>query len=354
MPSISDQIEEINKRFVQIYINQLAESEGASEEEVGMLTEILNFQASDERSFEDCVRFMKDRIFRKSAGEKISFKDFKGNVLLAKVMSNLAKINDLSRRIRIIANQQFVDQDFSKTIADSPEYVFNVFKKEGVSLKDMQSFIDNVTVSTATTSHPTNPASVEYTKSAMELAGAIADFSSSHRLDFVQEKMREIIAKPMTAEKKTQQKEVEEGLLYLKSIYHSVPFAYGDLRKAADKSLGYGRLNFPEKLFNFAVWITGDGDGNPNSTEETLRYNIAEFRKAIKELYCEDLAKIAQNFKFDPTALINGLQDGSLSTKDFIKTLNDSKIAGQYELNYALDDLIITDCSLNRLTLKNI
>ncbi len=339
MPSISEQIEEINKRFVQIYINELAHSGDKGREEVMLLTEILNFQASGEKSYEDCVKFMKTKIFHKAGDEKISFKDFKGNDLLARTMSELAKINDLSRRIRIIANQQFVDQDFSKTIADSPEYVFNVFAKEGLKYEDVQGFMNNVTVSTATTSHPTNPASVEYTKKAMELAQEIADFSTSHNLNLVQEKMRELIAAPMTAQKKTQQKEVEEGLLYLKSIYNSVPLAYHDLEAAARESVDYRRLNLPDKLFNFAVWITGDGDGNPNSTEETLRYNIDEFRRAIKELYEEDLKKIVHD-KFYPSQLICGLRDGSLSTQNFIKALNDQKIAGQYDFNSALDDLI--------------
>lgn len=331
MSNISEQIEKINKILLETYIDQLSL---AKSDIANALRAILKFQEKD-HSYEEFIAFMKSNLFGKNNGE-ISIADFKENSFPVQVMEEFAKINDISRRIRIIANQQYFDQNFSKTVADSPEYVFKKFKDAQIEPQEVKEFLDEVTISTATTSHPTNPNSVEYTKAAMELAEEIAQFPHSANIEALEEKMQKVIDTPIAGPKKTQKDEVAEGLLYLKSIYDSVPLVYRDLQNEAFDS-GYSFLNMPKKLFNFAVWITGDGDGNPNSTEESLRHNITEFRKAIKELYAQDIDKLVISPE-QKEELKMMLKHNSAS--EFAEKIDSYKIAGKYELNYSLDNLI--------------
>lgn len=362
MPSISQQIEKINEIFIELYvrklndapqiINDMGEIKPAGSEIAPFLAHILIFQQEHpEASYEDYKNFIAQEIFGKQLGEAITFDDFKRNPLLPEVLSEYAKINEIMRRIRVICNQQYFDQNFSQIVADSPDYSFRVLKEAGVDSKALQDFFNKTTIRTVTTSHPTNPNSVSYTEHAMKLAHDFANLQLDENgkiFDFadVEESLETVIATPITGPKKTQELEVEEAILYLKSIYDSVPHVYNDLRKSADESEVYHDLKLPEKLYDFAVWVTGDGDGNPNSTEQTLRYNIERFRAVIKEFYVQDLEQIAQIAPAEKQDLIARLKslitnDPEYDASELAEVLYHLKKDGSDDYKNALDDLIV-------------
>lgn len=333
MPGISQQIKKISQNFIDLYISSLASTEG-KKKLADLLREVFQFQNDEskfgyhkKRSAEDVKKFIAHKILGKE-NDYLNLADIK-NKKLIELMGHYAKINDILRRIRVISNQQYFDQNFHSTVADAPEYVFSSFYKQKVPERDVQKYLDQILVSTATTSHPTNANSTNYTKIAMALAEEIAEYSPENHQK-LSALMEQIIQEPIFGARRTQEVEVEEGLLYLDAIYNAVPDTLQDFREAIASS-EYKGIELPKQLFDFNVWITGDGDGNPNSTEESLAGNITSFKKAIKEKYKSDLNKIPDIDKEMRDDLLKFLENPYNDIEDFIQKLDDKRFLLQSE-----------------------
>lgn len=319
MPAISKQVEDISEIFIELYLKALEESEGNKKTATSLKKAFKDFKG---KSFLEKKNFLED--------ERIIIKDDQTDNLeeFIKFLDHYAKINDILRRLRGIANQQYFDQNFHDVVADAPKYVLETFAKQGVSNEDVQRFINQILISTATTSHPTNPNSTRYTQKAMALSEKLLHYSSEKHIDF-KAALAEVLAEPIAGERKDQATEVEEGLLYLDSIYKAIPSVLSDLRKAISASK-YQSLQLPKQLFDFNVWITGDGDGNPNSTAETLAHNIARFREAIKEQYVKDLSMI-ENLGLNIYGLKDAVRNPQMTLENFKLLLKNFYIEAKHE-----------------------
>ncbi len=280
MPNgIISQIAVISDILVEKYVKELA---GSSTIIADKVRKIFAWQKNPQDvSFEEFLR----REFQIEEGKKIDFKDLRNPNLIA-TLDHYAKINDILKKLRVIANQQYATEELPNLTADSLEYVLRNLKDKETSPQDVQKCLDQARFTPVLTAHPTNPTSVEYTKVAMELAEAFAE----GKWDLVDKKLREVFKVEMSGEKKTQAQEVEELLIYFRGIYDGLPLQYETMQKSVDKF--YPGLKLPQNMTEIAIWGPGDGDGNPNSTEASLRSCVQEFEKAIKEKYKQDLKEI--------------------------------------------------------------
>ena len=292
MIPIYEQVEIINEIFLKKYLSELQDFNPVI---AGKLKKIFDFQKENiTKTKEEFLELLRNQ-FGIDAVDNLGV--FRAPDLI-EAMDHYAKINDISRRLRVIANQQYVTQKLSTKTADAFEYVLNVFEnREKMSPEQVQQVIDEGRFLPSLTAHPTNPNSVEYTRKAMELVDAI----TKNDQDLVEEKLKNVVREKITdLKKKTQQQEVEEGLLYLDEIYNGISLQYEHMQKAIDKSAYRDQVHLPRNMNQIAVWLAGDGDGNPTATEESLLMNVEMFKKRIKELYEAELKEMGyEDWKLD-------------------------------------------------------
>jgi len=91
----------------------------------------------------------------------------------------------------------------------------------------------------------------------------------------------------------TVQDEVEQGLYYLSSVlYDALPDVSLAFRREVERV--YGRSLPLLGLVQFGSWIGGDKDGNPNVTDESLRWALLRYRQAILAKYLESLEHLQE------------------------------------------------------------
>jgi phosphoenolpyruvate carboxylase len=97
------------------------------------------------------------------------------------------------------------------------------------------------------------------------------------------------------AEQMTVADELEHVLFFITDVlYRAMPPFYEDIRTAVDRIYGDDakRLEIPN-IVNFASWVGGDMDGNPNVNAKTIRATLARQRSLILDLYFNECAAIA-------------------------------------------------------------
>jgi len=91
----------------------------------------------------------------------------------------------------------------------------------------------------------------------------------------------------------TVQDEVEQGLYYLSSVlYEALPELSLAFRHEVERV--YGRSLPLAGPVRFGSWIGGDKDGNPNVTDESLRWALLRYRQAILAKYLESLEQLQE------------------------------------------------------------
>ncbi len=97
------------------------------------------------------------------------------------------------------------------------------------------------------------------------------------------------------AEQMTVADELEHVLFFITDVlYRAMPPFYEDIRAAVDRIYGEDgkRLEIPN-IVNFASWVGGDMDGNPNVNAKTIRATLARQRSLILDLYYNECAAIS-------------------------------------------------------------
>ncbi len=97
------------------------------------------------------------------------------------------------------------------------------------------------------------------------------------------------------SERMTVADELEHVLFFVTDVlYRSMPPFYEDIRAAIDRIYGdEGKHIEIPNLVNFASWVGGDMDGNPNVNAKTIRATLARQRSLILDLYYKECASIA-------------------------------------------------------------
>jgi len=344
MTRISEQVEKISGTFIDLYLAQM-ESLGELRESAKILREIFTFQNED-HSYTEHAQLIK----KFHDGQELSPESIKEHPNFGRAIAEYGKIQDMLRRIRNITNEEYYEEAMRDESADSWTYVLNRLEQQDVEASEVQKLLDHVKISTSTTSHPTNPTSVEYTKSAMALSEILVKLTSRdveprQAHDEINAGIARLIATPLTEKKKTQRQEVAEGLLYLDAEYDLVAQVFDDFERKISANEKYRDLKLPDNFYAPCVWITGDGDGNPNSNEETLRYNIAEFRRRIRERYSADIEKIIAEtqegsaLKGNLAIILVNLKDPNYSLESFKEELSKTVARANPEEKRSLETL---------------
>ena len=286
-------------RLVGLYLEILEETDAEAARLIAQKA-ALQEQGGDKPGSEEKRRAAKHKRMR-------AYIDFWQNLdedKQLKLAAQDAKINHLSRVARIMATTQIVQAHnaLEPNTAGSIHFVLNRFREADMTARQVQQFIDeNASAWFSLTGHPTNPATVAYTKAQNDVAKILADEQATAA--DLEQALRTLRDTPIVGERKTPLQEAEETLNTLDVVYDTA-LAQKRLFEAALEQSGFRKkgVKITRPLLRPCVWTLGDGDGNASMTAQVLEDGIALHRSRIAARYgrtCEDILQAAQTAGID-------------------------------------------------------
>lgn len=174
------------------------------------------------------------------------------------------------------------------------------FKQEGVTSKQLQALLDQLSIELVLTAHPTESRRRTIIAKIQRIARLLDQISGERLTPREREKTRaaihaEIVSLWLTDRDRTTQPavtdEVRTGLYFVDNVFwEALPLLYEDLRYALASY--YPDVKPSAAWLRLASWMGGDRDGNPNVTHlvtaETLRLHrglaVEKFRSTLHEL----------------------------------------------------------------------
>jgi hypothetical protein len=274
---------------------------------VGFYIKTLREEARGEASHERLMGFV-DRMQRITDLPSKDMRKAQNRQLMDDVMDDpevflkftdvQAKIADLAQRGRKIAGAnvfqnhlQHAEEQSMELSADSVEYIFKKFSELELSSEKVQEYLNRSgQVTFSLTGHPTNTNSLASTKAAIELERVLS--SPDATVDDLSEAMNVYASTPSTrVERKSVQEEVDESLLILDNLWDVSLEQYQRVRGVLNR-YGYDDVDIEKPLFKPSIWPAGDGDGNPNATEEELRATFEKLYNHSKNKFTASISSI--------------------------------------------------------------
>ena len=183
-------------------------------------------------------------------------------------------------------------------------------KASGTTIEQLQELLESLQIEPVFTAHPTEPTRRTMLRKEQNIVRHLVDMlnptMTPQETSAALANIRLLITTGwQTEEHPTEQMtvadELEHVLFFLTDVlYRAVPPFYEDIRGAIDRIYGdEGRQVDIPSLVNFASWVGGDMDGNPNVNAKTIRATLARQRSLILDLYyneCGTLsAKLSQS-----------------------------------------------------------
>ncbi len=244
----------------------------------------------------------------------------------------IAKMADLSRTVRKIAASHILEYHASNGdyTSDRYECVFADFASlspdnvRTVKEARVQTLVqENARVCFSVTAHPTNPTTVEFVRAAIEVDKILS--SNNATQNQLEDALRDYAKVPLVGSKKSIEEEVYETLAVFDQVYDALPEIHAELEDNL-KKYKYDRVNIPKKMVYFSMWAAGDGDGNENATQESLRHAISINRNHINTRYLFDLQQIRDGLK---------AQGGAIDSIQIVDNIIDYiSVNNQKNINY--------------------
>jgi phosphoenolpyruvate carboxylase len=178
-------------------------------------------------------------------------------------------------------------------------------KAAGVDLVQLQELLDGLTLEPVFTAHPTEPTRRTILRKEQNIVRRLIDMLNPTMT--VQETFvcLQNIKLEMTtgwqtdehpSEQMTVADELEHVLFFMTDVlYKAMPPFFEDIENAIVRVYGEegSSVKVPE-IVQFASWVGGDMDGNPNVNAKTIRSTLARQRSLILDLYYRECASISR------------------------------------------------------------
>lgn len=223
--------------------------------------------------------------------------DLEHKSILLKAFSNyLQLINILEdlQRIRVLRQRER-----RGIVSESLEAAIHDLAEAKASADDVRTLLEKVCVRLVLTAHPSEAKRQEVLIKLRDVADMMAVMERQDLLDREREQIQADIARrieqlwqtrPTRSNRATVNDEVEFGLYFLTSVIMST---VADLHLELQDCLtryypGEDWSDLPP-ILQFASWIGGDRDGNPNVTPEITLETLARLRQACLNVYEQDV-----------------------------------------------------------------
>ncbi|MBI1258850.1 MAG: phosphoenolpyruvate carboxylase [Chloroflexi bacterium] len=219
--------------------------------------------------------------------------------VLIKAFSNyfqLINIAEDQQRIRVLRSREA-----KGPLNESIDTAINTLHNAGTDGAQMRALLDNLRVRLVVTAHPSEAKRKEVLVKLRQIAQQMA-WKDEQRLVIprelhaleanITEEIEELWqTRPTRASRPKVEDEVDFGLYFITSVIMDVLLdVYGDLRDALEKHYPHEDWSLLPPVLQFASWIGGDRDGNPNVTADVTLATLKTLRHAARQVYLTEIA----------------------------------------------------------------
>jgi phosphoenolpyruvate carboxylase len=212
-------------------------------------------------------------------------------------------VNTAEKVHRIRRRRQYLQEE-GQYQPGGLEETLTRLKASGLDLGGLQDLLDSIHVEPVFTAHPTEPTRRTILRKEQRIVRQLVDMlnptmTAQETSACIQNIKLEVTTGWQTdehpAEQMTVADELEHVLFFITDVlYRAIPPFYEDIESAALRIYGdeAKSLSVP-RIVEFASWVGGDMDGNPNVNAKTIRSTLARQRSLILDLYYKECASIA-------------------------------------------------------------
>ncbi len=177
-------------------------------------------------------------------------------------------------------------------------------KASGMDIDGLQALLDSMLIEPVFTAHPTEPTRRTILRKEQDIVRHLVDLlnptMTPQEANAALQNIRLLVTTGWQTgehppERMTVADELEHVLFFVTDVlYRAIPPFYEDIRDALNRIYGdeSKQVQLPS-LVNFASWVGGDMDGNPNVNAKTIRATLARQRSLILDLYYKECASIS-------------------------------------------------------------
>jgi phosphoenolpyruvate carboxylase len=229
-------------------------------------------------------------------------------------------VNTAEKVHRIRRRREYL-RDVDHYQPGGPEDTLMKLKASGMGVDRLQELIDSMQIEPVFTAHPTEPTRRTILRKEQQIVKHLVDMLNPTMTP--QETKTAIANIRLLAttgwqtdehppEQMTVADELEHVLFFITDVlYRAIPPFYEDIEHAIERVYGEesGEVTVPT-IVNFASWVGGDMDGNPNVNAKTIRSTLARQRSLILDLYYNEcgalsakLSQAEERARFNPEML---------------------------------------------------
>ncbi len=219
--------------------------------------------------------------------------------VLIKAFSNyfqLINIAEDQQRIRVLRSREA-----KAPLGESIESAVADLHAAGINAEQMRSLLDHIRVRLVVTAHPSEAKRKEALIKLRQIADLMA-WKDEQKLLLARElrELETIISeeieelwqtRPTRAARPKVEDEVDFGLYFITSVIMDVVLdIYSDLQYVLQQHYPDADWSQLPPVLQFASWIGGDRDGNPNVTADVTLQTLATLRRAARQVYLNEIA----------------------------------------------------------------
>jgi phosphoenolpyruvate carboxylase len=212
-------------------------------------------------------------------------------------------VNTAEKVHRIRRRREYL-RDVESYQPGGPEDTLIRLKANGMSADKLQELINSLRIEPVFTAHPTEPTRRTILRKEQEIVRHLVDMinptMTPQERNAAVQNIRLLVTTGWqtdehSLEKMTVADELEHVLFFMTDVlYRTMPPFYEDIEEAVRRIYGEeGEKITVPTIVNFASWVGGDMDGNPNVNAKTIRSTLARQRALILDLYYNECAEIS-------------------------------------------------------------
>jgi phosphoenolpyruvate carboxylase len=244
-----------------------------------------------------------DETATDSLAEIIQSLNLQHKQILIKAFSNyfqLINIAEDEQRIRVLRQRESNNQ-LDETISGAVDALIDA----GLSAAELRALLDHISIRLVLTAHPSEAKRKEVLVKLREIAENIDTLDGRPLLPrearAIEKEITEEIeelwqTRPTRATSATVADEVDFGTYFITTtIMDVVVDVYTDLRESLERRFPDENWRDLPPLLQYASWIGGDRDGNPNVTADVTLATLKTQRQAARAVYLAEVAHLREH-----------------------------------------------------------
>lgn len=221
-----------------------------------------------------------------------------------RAFSTYFQVVNIAEKVHRIRRRREYLQEYGQYQPGGFEETLVKLKAAGLSSEDVQSLLDNLRIEPVFTAHPTEPTRRTILRKEQQIVRRLIDMLNPTMTAQESHICLQNIRMEMTtswqtdehpSEQMTVADELEHVLFFMTDVlYRAMPPFYEDIENAVRRVYGVDEQSASVRpIVQFASWVGGDMDGNPNVNAKTIRSTMARQRSLILDLYYRECASIS-------------------------------------------------------------